>query len=297
MNFIGNNNIRIFISFKSKLIDDQHKAQYYLDNLKIKFKDFNCESCYFKDYKSCFILKGYSNVSVFESFLQNLGRIDEFEKRELTNSKFYFDVKFLKEKDINLLKDTMKDIKRGTENWIQLVVRDRLFQFKFFDILSNYIYLPNNNCVRLHFNDVIDFNYATIEFANYIRDGGKDFGYPRIVKNENIVPKFSGSKFDVDDTLTDFLNKQSEDYELKKNRYNFNSNDDINVEFDNEELDLFAPDEPKNQGMEIVKTDEIIEDNSNFDNFFDNIKEETVSNLLNYKNQNLEDILNTFEND
>jgi len=67
------------------------------------------------------------------------------------------------------------------------------------------------------------------------------------------------------------ISKEKWIIELKKNRYYFKSNDN-----QNHNVDLFTPDEPKNQRVNVIKTDEIIKDNSNFNNFFDNIKEKLL---------------------
>jgi hypothetical protein len=201
MKVIKDNNVRTLLSFEFK-----HKTRMthsdIIDIVKMKNQDFKYESSNQTEHKIFVIIKGKSCSNAFLEVIKNIDNIKEIQKKELKNTSFFFDIKINNKRLISKLEGECN------ECTIIGILNYFLKEFKFFETLSNFIYFDKHKCLRLYFKDIIDYEYASLEFSKYTkRNEEKNFVYP----------KSKNTKDDNIDTLdNNFIENNDEGLEIKK---------------------------------------------------------------------------------
>jgi len=185
MFFETDNTKRVHVSFKVDNISVplEHANKNFIERVREKNPNFEFETSYVKKERINYKIKGTSNVNILIGCLKIFpGNVHTLNRKEIENNiSFFFDIKI----DNDVLKDTLQSKTDGTRDFIRNILSHYLQSKNFFDSCSGFTYLKKCMCVRLFYKNELDFNYASLEFANYSKES-KDFSYPKVKKIEHI---------------------------------------------------------------------------------------------------------------
>ena len=206
MNFEKDNSIKAVFTFnlKKKPVSIKLVHQNFNVFLNQKYKNFNYESSSIIEDKIYYIIKGLCNINIFLEAINNIqGGYINLKRKNLVYTPFFFDIKINNEILIYKLKCETNDIK--ISKMIDVFLND---DFKFYETLSNFIFIRKGYFIRLYFKDYIDYYHASLEFSNYTKTG-KNYEYPEIInKNTDIidVDKDYFGKYDEGGITKKFIN-------------------------------------------------------------------------------------------
>ncbi len=198
MKVVKDNNVRTLTSFEFK---NKMSHSEIINFIKKKDSKFNLESSLQTKDKVVIITKGQTNSAILLGIIKNIDNIKNIKTKHLYSTSFFFDIKIINERLIKKLEGESDDC--TTKGFLIY----HLNKFEFFETLSNFIYFKVDKCLRLYFKDIIDYEYASLEFAKYTKKYEKDFVYPKNVNTK---------KDNIDVFDNNYIERVSEGDEIKK---------------------------------------------------------------------------------